>query len=312
MMNKKRVLAIGGIYVDINCFDYPHEGQIEAEIELDGDRYEAIAGGSGVNFGRLCVALGLEATFVGKIGADPMGHLAKELLTQDGIQPALAVDETVQTNVAVNLVNAKGVTIMPGMGNANQALGPDDVLSVVEPLLADLDYLYLGTCLKLKRLLPIYEQLAKDARAQNVVVVVDHGRVVPGADEQDVRSVRELVLTADLYLPSRDEFLKVWGVDSIEAGLRLLAENDTAPVTVVKDGENGALTWQDGQLKQVPAFPTEIANTVGAGDSFNAGLIDAQADGLPLLESMRFGCAVAALKISGKPFSREAIQRILS
>jgi ribokinase len=309
---KQRVLAIGGIYVDIIGTEYPHDGSITAEVELDGEQYETLAGGSGVNFGRLCVQLGLDVTFVGKVGADPMGQLAADLLKDAGIAPALVTDASVQTNVGINLVNKDGKTIIPGLGNANQALGPEDVLHKVEPLLPELDYLYLGSCLKLKRLLPVYETLARDAKSQNVKLVVDHGRVMPGTSEADIRLVKELALLADFYLPSRDEFLEVWGVDSIEAGLRQIADKSQTVTTIVKDGEQGAYVLVDGQVQQVPALPTQIINTVGAGDSFNAGVIDAHANGKDLLESIRFGCAVASLKISNQPITHESVEQLLA
>ncbi len=148
---EKRVLAIGGIYVDINCYHYPHDGSLRAEVEFDGQDYETIAGGSGVNFGRLCVALGLHTTFVGKVGNDAMGRFAMELLQDAGIKPALAIDSKVGTNVAMNFVNDTGATIMPGVGNANQALGPDDVLHKALPLLTEMIICILGSCLKLKK-----------------------------------------------------------------------------------------------------------------------------------------------------------------
>jgi len=48
----------------------------------------------------------------------------------------------------------------------------------------------------------------------------------------------------------------------------------------------------------VPAFPVEIVDTVGAGDAFNAGFICARQAGRSVAEAMRWGNAVAALKVS--------------
>jgi fructokinase/2-dehydro-3-deoxygluconokinase len=49
----------------------------------------------------------------------------------------------------------------------------------------------------------------------------------------------------------------------------------------------------------VPAFPATVVNTVGAGDAFNGGFIAARLEGRSLREALRWGNAVAALKIQG-------------
>jgi sugar/nucleoside kinase (ribokinase family) len=142
----KTILAIGGIYVDINCHGVNFKGSLPAEVELDGAEYEVVAGGSGVNFGRLCKQLGLHPAFIGKVGDDRMGELVKQLLHDAGIRPMLVVDNTVTTQIGMSFVNDQGETVMPGGGNANQALGPDDVIKEVREHAPKTDYLYLGTC----------------------------------------------------------------------------------------------------------------------------------------------------------------------
>lgn len=309
---KKRILAIGGIYVDINCYHYPHDGSLQAEVEYHGDEYDVIAGGSGVNFARLCVALGLDATFVGKVGADAMGRLAAELLEDAGVTPALTVDSTGKTNFNTSFVNADGLTVMPGAGNANQLLGPEDILHKVLPLLPEIDFLYLGSCLKLQKLLPAYPELVRQAKAAGCTIVIDHGRVPPqGVSDAVARAVQELVLSSDVYVPSRDEFLQLWQADSLEKGLRTISQQGSVQ-TIVKDGANGAFTLIDDTVRQVIALPTEVHNTVGAGDAFNAGVMYAQAGDKDLLESIRYGCAVASLRIANKPVSPTTVDELLS
>jgi sugar/nucleoside kinase (ribokinase family) len=308
---KNRVLAIGGVYVDINCRNVPFDGVMRAEEEYDGSEYEVIAGSSGVNFARICRSLGLAASFAGKVGDDRMGQLAAELLADAGIEPILVSDTAVSTQIAVNFMNNKGETVMPGAGNANQALGPEDVLHRVEPKLKDIDYLYLGTCLKLKRLLPAYATLAASAMKAGVKVVVDHGRVASTVSSDNVEAVKKLVVDADYYLPSTNEFLQVWGFDSIEQGLHKLNDDMKATV-VIKDGANGCWSIHGGEILHIPAIAVEAVHLVGAGDSFNAGFIAARANGLDLPESMRYATAVAALKISGQKVSSESVKTLAS
>ena len=283
--------------MDINATKMPFGSDgLAIEQELVGSDYEMVPGGSALNFNRLCAQLGLATVIVGKVGADGPGQLLERMIKEAGIYPALVTDSGAATNIGMNFVNSAGQALMVSAGSANQALSAEEVLERAEPLLPEVEYLYLGTCLKLKRLLPAYERLAERAKACNAKIVVDHGRHNSATTEQDRAMVRDLVKHADYYFPSRGEFLEMWGVDSIQDGL--LGRDWGNTRVVVKDAGNGAHALIDGRVVRVPAYEVKPLNTVGAGDSFNAGVITAIRSGHDLSSAVRFGCATAALKIS--------------
>jgi 2-dehydro-3-deoxygluconokinase len=68
-------------------------------------------------------------------------------------------------------------------------------------------------------------------------------------------------------------------------------------VIVLTQSHAGASGY-DGTLHQVPAIPVPYPIQIGAGDAFAAGLIYALLDARPLAEALRYGCAVAALKLT--------------
>jgi len=293
------LIAIGGAYVDINAPDFPlGEHGLSLESEVVGQAYALEPGGSAVNFARLCSALHIPTTFVGKVGKDALGNILADLLTQSQVEPDLIVAEDVSTNVSFNMVNAAGESIMAVVGTANQALTSDEVHAKVSARMAGSAYLFIGGCFKLKKLMPAFLQLAREAKASGVKVVLDHARLNDGVTENDKETVRQLALAADVYLPSADEFRALWGVATIEAGLMHLRQKNYQGTLVVKDGERGAVTIVDGNVLRVPAFAVKPLHTVGAGDSFNAGFIASQYKGETLMSSIAFGCATAALKIS--------------
>jgi len=297
-MNPSRIVTLGSAYIDTHIPGFPFGEQgLAPETETIGGDYGVTPGGSAVNFARVCVRLGLKATFVGKVGNDFYGTLLAQKLREEQVTPALIVGDSVSTNIGVNLINEEGQTIMAVAGTANQALTPDDITKTIEPLLPQVDYLYFGGCFKLKRLLPALEQLAQDAQATGTKVVVDHGRVPENATAGEKAMVRSLVSLADYYFPSKAEFLELWHAGSIEAGLHAVALKSGGRIAV-KCAEEGAYSVADKSIVHAPAFRVAPHHTAGAGDSFNAGFITAQANGLPLRDSLTFGCAVAALKIS--------------
>jgi sugar/nucleoside kinase (ribokinase family) len=146
--------------------------------------------------------------------------------------------------------------------------------------------------------MPVFANLATEAAAVGVKLVVDHGRVPASATTSDRDTITALVSRAHLYLPSRLEFLDLWHVETIEAGLRRLNADYPELVVIVKDGAHGAHMLEAGRVLTVPAFKVVVQNPVGAGDSFNAGVIVARHQGLDWPATLRFAQAVAALKIS--------------
>ena len=294
-MKHSGIIGIGSIYLDINAPNFPFtKDGIKIETEVVGGEYEAVPGSSAVNFSRLCAQLELESIFVGKVGNDTVGRLLPTLLKEAGVTPQLITSAEVSTNVAINLANPEGDLLGMVVGSANQSLHASEVLEKVTSLLDDAEYLYLGGCLKLKTLIPAYEKLVQIAKAHNVKVIVDHGRVTNSVTSEERVHVKNLVRQADYYFPSKDELCDLWEVATIEEGLQKLATINT----IVKDSTNGAWALVDGQAFNVPCFTVKAQHVVGAGDSFNAGFMAAQKMGKNLEESMRFGCAVAALKIS--------------
>ena len=88
----------------------------------------------------------------------------------------------------------------------------------------------------------------------------------------------------------------------------LLRMRDEAPEAdvVLSWGENGAYgLGRGGEVIHSPAFPpAEVKETLGAGDTFNAGLIDAYVSGLGLAEALSLACRLAGKKCGQVGFAR--------
>ena len=93
---------------------------------------------------------------------------------------------------------------------------------------------------------------------------------------------REAVAAADLVVGNEEE---VEAADLPERPSRL----------VLKRGERGATVYEGGEETDVPGFPVEVVNGLGAGDAFAAALGHGLLGGLPLGEAVRRGTVAGAL-----------------
>ena len=82
---------------------------------------------------------------------------------------------------------------------------------------------------------------------------------------------------------------------------------------VIKCGAAGALACDAmGQLHRVAAQKVQVLDTIGAGDTFNAGFLVAAARDLPLPDCLRHGVACASRAISTHPRQYVAAQQDLT
>lgn len=295
-------VAFGSCYVDTNLAQYPFADEgIPPEVELVGEQYETVLGGSAVNFCVLLQSLGAKTAFVGVIGADPNGEVLTELLEKQGIEPALITRPDVQTNTGFNMTNPNGKHIMLVAGSANATLSPEIAMPKLEGLLPEAKMLYLGGCFKLKAFFHAFPELVELAKRHDADIAIDHNRIPQGTSPEMLQAVKELVLKADYYFPSRAEFCELWGVKNIEEGLKLLHQKAPALITIAKDGDNGAFYMAEGEVRHVEAPKVEtVLNATGAGDTFNAGVIATISQDRPLDEAIAYGCRVAAARVGGQ------------
>jgi sugar/nucleoside kinase (ribokinase family) len=111
------------------------------------------------------------------------------------------------------------------------------------------------------------------------------------------------IAQVDLLLPNEAEALRLSSTLSLDEAAGKLTAAGTR--LVVKLGERGALCVDgpgadgpgaDGPARyQVSLPPVVPADTTGAGDCFNAGLIAGLLDGMDLPRAAALGCAVGAL-----------------
>lgn len=123
---------------------------------------------------------------------------------------------------------------------------------------------------------------------------------IPSALEMGMLSL------TDLLALNRDEAAAVAGIHAddesprkvVEAALTRLRTINPALQVTITAGKAGCWSWDGKSLHHVPAFPSRMVSTAGAGDAFLAGVIAGLVADLPLHLAQEFGSLVAALSVT--------------
>ena len=83
--------------------------------------------------------------------------------------------------------------------------------------------------------------------------------------------LEELLGLVDLFLPNDDEACRITGKSSAEEAIAVLAKR--VPLVAIKCGKQGALVQQGDKRWRVPTQALTPVDTIGAGDSFDAGFL---------------------------------------
>jgi len=227
--------------------------------------------------------LGLSCDFFGIVGDDPAGDKIRTSFCSEGIG----------TTGLLTRVNATSQTAFIAIerGTASRTIFWQRPSG--KPLLpAELPAGFLSGCnfLLLDGLLTEASLwAARQARESGVPVMLDAGRNRPGMLE-----------TAGMcdYVVASEQFARDLGWDGTGEGIAAIAVGIGSEVLTVTRGNLGSITWHDGEIITVPAFPVAAIDTTGAGDVFHGGYIFGLLRGMELSDTIRFASAVAALKCS--------------
>ncbi|HSP00553.1 MAG TPA: PfkB family carbohydrate kinase [Thioalkalivibrio sp.] len=116
--------------------------------------------------------------------------------------------------------------------------------------------------------------------------------------EKERAHIERLFELPDVILFSRP-FARGRGFDSAEAFLDHMGEHCHGAILTCTWGEAGAWARDGGGvLHHVPGVPPPVVvDTLGAGDTFNAGFIHGLASGRPVAEALGFAVALAGRKV---------------
>ena len=286
---------------------------------VDIKSFAAYVGGSPTNIAVGARRLGLRAAVLTAVGEDPVGDFILKFLNQEGVETQFILRKpgTRTSAVVLGIEPPDKFPLVYYRDNcADNQLSIDDVLHT--PLANCRVFEFSGTGLSREPSRSANIFAAEQAKAFGATTVLDLD--FRPNQWHDARAfgvtVRSALPNVDLVLGTEDECKAVTLTDPSQvnvshsqiSGARVAGDLESAvesmhrrgpKVVVVKRGEKGATVFQaDGKPLDVPGFPVEVYNVLGAGDAFAAGFIYGVVKGWDWYKAARMGNAGGAIVVT--------------
>lgn len=290
------VLVIGDAFVDwiVRVSKYPpRAGNVWSSAP------EQHAGGTATNVAVGLARLGIPVSFMGKVGNDLQGRFLLEDLAGEGVDTThLHIDPSTYTPLVIAVVDGEGERTFFGCGReaAHTKIRLEEIDSET---VAEAAWLHTsGICLIEGSSPNAILHAMTLAKAQGTYTSFDVNLRLDGDffPEPYRMVVERAISLADVVLASVEEAALLAPASTIESSACALANSEG--IVVVRLGAAGALAVSKAGMIPAPAFPTQVVDTLGAGDAFDAGFITACIKGLDVEAALQWGNAVAALKIA--------------
>jgi sugar/nucleoside kinase (ribokinase family) len=293
------ILTFGDLCVDIvmtGADVTPQFGQVEKLV----DDYTLEMGGSCSIFACQAAKLDLRTELLGKVGDDDFGRLIVRRMRESGVDTArVAVDPALKTGMGVALCPPGDRAILTYMGTIN-VLTPADVS---DELLASARHLHHGSYFLHTGLRPGMVEIFRRAKALGLSTSLDTN----WDPDERWEGLEELLPLTDIFMPNDQEALRISRRATLELAAERFLELGVRLVTI-KNGSKGArLISRDTSIER-PVQPVTGGDSIGAGDSFDAGFLAGWLRGLPLERCLEIGMAcgrgVASRigGVAGQPF----------
>ena len=284
-----KVFVLGSFVVDLMCRT-PH---LPARGEtVFGGPFKLGPGGKGSNQAVAARRAGADVTFMTKLGQDEFGTLAKNTFVREGLMSSYIYEtpdaETGAALIMVEDTSAENM-ITVSVGACHHVTDADITAAEADIKAADVFLTQFETNLS-----ATFTGLGL-AQKNGVTTVLNPAPVQKVAAEK---------LSGVTYItPNETEANHLSGISVTDKASAIKAAqwflDHGVENVLLTMGEQGVLVMNTHLTEHVPAFDIDQAtDTTGAGDAFNGGFAAALAEGQPLLDAVRFGCAVAALSVT--------------
>ena len=278
----------------------PSFGQVEKLV----DDASLTLGSSSAIFACGAARLGLRVAFVGLVGNDALGQFVLACLQERHVDTrAVIIDPQYKTGLTVILSrgNDRAMLTYPG------SIAALRYEQIDEATLQRARHLHLGSYFLQTALRPDVPVLFAQARSLGLSVSLD-----TNYDPQERWEGLDRVLKhVDLFLPNQTEACAI--SNTRDTGTALAALASQVPTVAIKCGAAGALAQHGITRVDMPVPKVAVVDTVGAGDSFDAGFVYGMLAGWNIEESLRLAvrCGALSTRAAGGTAAQATLQEAM-
>lgn len=299
------VLVAGELNPDLILSDadlMPHFGQQETLVP---DAVMTVGSSSAI-FACAAARLGLRVGFIGVVGDDTFGRYMLDSLAHHCVDTShVLIDPQQKTGFSVILNRGVDRAILTFVG-AISALRAEHI---TEKLLSQARHLHIASYFLQTALRPDVAWLFQQAQQIGLTTSLDTNWDPSG----EWVGIIDLLGSTTIFLPNAAEATAITGASEQEAADALARHGN---IIAIKLGADGAIARRGSEIAQAAALPVQIADTVGAGDTFDAGFVYGFLQGWELERCLKLGAACGSLStrefggVNAQPTLTEALDAI--
>ncbi|HBL77353.1 MAG: carbohydrate kinase [Bacteroidetes bacterium GWF2_42_66] len=280
------VLVVGELNVDLildKIEKFPEVGK-----EVIAGKMTLTLGSSSAIFASNIASLGARVAFIGKIGNDKFGEIVLESLQKKKVDISMIkIDKNVGTGatVVLNVDEDRANTTYPG------AMDHLTINDITEYDIEKARHLHFSSYFLQPGMWGNLGELFRKAKKLGLTTSFDMQWDPKETWELDIADVLPNV---DIFLPNEKEIMFLTGKDNLDDAINSIKAYTN--ILIVKRGNKGSLVHHKGQLINLqPFLNSQVVDSIGAGDSFNAGYIYKFINGHSIEECQKFGNLTGAV-----------------
>ncbi|MFZ9730366.1 MAG: carbohydrate kinase family protein [Ilumatobacteraceae bacterium] len=287
------------------------------EVLKGGDSFGEVMltpGGSGANVAVWARRCGLETRFIGKVGRDRLGDLAREDLEREGVEHHFIQTDAHLTGSVAVFVDQTGERSMVSGRGADFFLLPQEL---PKSAINRSDYLFLSAWSFFTDPPRTAARLAAEiGRAGDKLISFD-----PASFQmiQDMGPATFWSYVKDLgikvFLPNYEEGRVLTGLYEPSDIAAALAEHLPNATIILKLDADGALVQHDGTQTSIAPATNHLVDATGAGDSFAGAYLAYFSKHGSVVDAARFATRIAAWVIEhlgARPAADARLSRIIA
>ncbi|MHA1149998.1 MAG: carbohydrate kinase family protein [Promethearchaeota archaeon] len=279
------ILGLGEVVLDWVA-EIPHFPKPDEKIDALSENF--FSGGVTANYLVAVARLGVSCGFIGAVGDDNYG----DFLIQD------FKNENVNTTLTFKKEKMKTPVNFIFLAQGEKTIIQSPHMQTTKIELSDLEEIHImgSKVLHTTMIHPIITKKAIEyAKKNNVKVSIDLESQIASRGWDQLKNI---LLQVDVLIPNKEGAKSITGAPSPEKAAKQLIKKGI-PIVIITMGSRGALITTKDFQKEVPTYKVDnIADTTGAGDTFNGAFSVAYwIKGWSLEKSCRYANAAAALKI---------------